>query len=100
MWNVELKLLEKFKLYFSRTVIEKAKMKEIKITNSKALGAEIRFSRKQQELTQMELSRLANTGVRFISDLENGKPDVSLSKLLSVVYALGLELRIVNKWSD
>lgn len=75
-------------------------MKEIKITNSKALGAEIRFYRKQQELTQMELSRLANTGVRFISDLENGKPDVSLSKLLSVVYALGLELRIVNKWSD
>ncbi len=75
-------------------------MKEIKITNSKALGEEIRFSRKQQELTQMELSRLANTGVRFISDLENGKPDVSLSKLLSVVYALGLELRIVNKWSD
>ena len=75
-------------------------MKEIKITNSKALGAEIRFSRKQQELTQMELSRLAHTGVRFISDLENGKPDVSLSKLLSVVYALGLELRIVNKWSD
>ena len=75
-------------------------MKEIKITNSKALGAEIRFSRKQQELTQMELSRLANTGVRFISDLENGKPDVSLSKLLLVVYALGLELRIVNKWSD
>ncbi len=64
-------------------------MKEIKITNSKALGTEIRFSRKQQELTQMELSRLANTGVRFISDLENGKPDVSLSKLLSVVYALG-----------
>lgn len=53
-----------------------------------------------KELTQMELSRLANTGVRFISDLENGKPDVSLSKLLSVVYALGLELRIVNKWSD
>ena len=75
-------------------------MKVIKITNSKALGEEIRFSRKQQELTQMELSRLANTGVRFISDLENGKPDVSLSKLLSVVYALGLELRIVNKWSD
>ena len=53
-----------------------------------------------KELTQMELSRLANTGVRFISDLENGKPDVSLSKLLSVVYALGLELLIVNKWSD
>ncbi len=53
-----------------------------------------------KELTQMELSRLANTGVRFISDLENGKPDVSLAKLLSVVYALGLELRIVNKWSD
>ena len=75
-------------------------MKEIKITNSKALGEEIRFSRKQQELTQMELSRLSNTGVRFISDLENGKPDISLSKLLSVVYALGLELRIVNKWSD
>ena len=75
-------------------------MKEIKITNSKALGEEIRFSRKQQELTQMELSRLANTGVRFISDLENGKPDISLSKLLSVVYALGLELRIVNEWSD
>lgn len=53
-----------------------------------------------KELTQMELSRLANTGVRFISELENGKPDVSLSKLLLVVYALGLKLRIVNKWSD
>lgn len=74
-------------------------MKEIKITNSKALGAEVRFSRKQQELTQMELSRLANTGVRFINDLENCKPDVSLSKLLSVIYAPVMELRFVNKWS-
>lgn len=75
-------------------------MRGTKVTDSKIIGQAVRLSRKQQGLTQADLSRLANTGVRFISDLENGKEDVSLSKVLSVAGALGLEIYVLNKWSD
>ena len=75
-------------------------MKEAKITSVRTLGSEIRKSRKEQKLSQSELASLSDTGIRFISELENGKDNIQFGKLLNVIKALGLNLTIINKWSD
>ena len=55
----------------------------------------IRNARKSHGLTQAELAGLAGTGVRFVSELERGKPGVELGKLLDVLAVLGLRMLIV-----
>lgn len=58
------------------------------------LGRCIRARRKEQGATQAEFASLCGVGVRFISDLENGKPTVELGKVLQVLKCLGLEVGI------
>lgn len=73
-------------------------MEEIKINTTSSIGKEIQEARKQQGLTQEELAQIAGTGTRFISDLENGKQNINLGKVLLVLGALGLGLYLLNKW--
>jgi HTH-type transcriptional regulator/antitoxin HipB len=56
------------------------------------LGAAIRAARKSLSLTQPQLALAAGVGVRFIVELEAGKPTVRLSHVLSVINALGGQL--------
>ncbi len=65
-----------------------------KILSAKSLGDVIRQQRKSQGATQVEFASLCGVGVRFVSDLENGKPTVELGKVLQVLNSLGLELAI------
>lgn len=67
----------------------------MKITDTKNLGIFIKKVRKEQQLTQAQLAVAANVGIRFIVDLENGKPTAQIGKVLSVLNALGIiaELR-------
>jgi y4mF family transcriptional regulator len=60
------------------------------------LGALIQRVRKEQGLTQIDISGLAHTGNRYIVDLEKGKPTIQMQKALDVLELLGLEL-IVRK---
>jgi transcriptional regulator with XRE-family HTH domain len=53
-----------------------------------------RGQRKADGLTLAETAGLTNVGVRFLSELENGKPTVRLDKLLLVLNALGLQLHL------
>jgi len=69
------------------------------IRTSVALGVLIREQRKRQSLNQLDLAGLANTGNRFIVDLENGKPTVQLQKVLDLMDLLGLELVVRSKAS-
>lgn len=71
-----------------------------KLQSAEAIGALIRTTRKTQGLSQAELAGVANTGVRFISDLENGKGTIQIRKLLNVLDALGLGLYIFNRWEN
>jgi len=64
------------------------------IENAAAFGRAVRESRKKQNITQSQLAAVANTGLRYISDLENGKPSVQLQKALKVAYFLGIPLHI------
>ena len=62
--------------------------------STEEIGVAIRKARKAHGLTQAALAGLAGTGVRFISELERGKPGVELCKVLDVLAVLGLRLVI------
>ena len=64
------------------------------IQDCAALGRKVRELRRAQKVTQAQLAGLANTGVRFISDLENGKETCHIGKMLRVLAALGVEMLV------
>ena len=59
-----------------------------------SIGHQIRAVRKAQQLTQPDLALIANVGVRFLVDLENGKETCQLGLTLKVMRALGMGLEI------
>lgn len=71
----------------------------VKIVSTKDLGNLVREFRVAQKMTQADILGLANTGNRFIVELENGKPTVQFQKVLDVLNALGLEIVIQKKGS-
>ena len=60
------------------------------------LGAALRAARKQIGLTQPQLALAAGVGVRFIVDLEAGKPTLRLENVLRVIDALGGEIQLIG----
>lgn len=64
------------------------------IRSATDLGSASREARKRLGLTQPQLALAAGVGVRFIVDLEAGKPTVRLESVLRVLDALGGELKI------
>jgi y4mF family transcriptional regulator len=56
------------------------------------LGRLVKKERKAMGLTQAELALTSGTGMRFISDLENGKPTCQIGKTLTVFKTLGIRL--------
>lgn len=64
------------------------------IRSPQQLGDALRAARKQLRLTQPQLALAAGVGVRFIVDLEAGKPTVRLENVLRVIDALGGEIQL------
>ena len=62
------------------------------IKSAKDIGQIVFHYRKMQELTQVELAGLAQTGTRFISELENGKGTVQFDKVMHILDLLGVEV--------
>jgi y4mF family transcriptional regulator len=58
------------------------------------IGAIVRATRKASGLRQDELAGAAGVGVRFIVDLEAGKPTAQLGKAIQVLTALGCSVSI------
>jgi len=58
------------------------------------LGKTIRLARRAAGLRQHELAGAADVGVRFIVDLEAGKPTAQMGKTLTVLAALGCRLTV------
>jgi len=59
------------------------------IDSAESLGAALRADRKRLGLTQSDLALAAGVGLRFVVELEAGKPTVRLAQVLRVVDALG-----------
>jgi HTH-type transcriptional regulator/antitoxin HipB len=64
------------------------------------LGRIVRKERKAMGLTQADLALTSGTGMRFISDLENGKPTCQIGKTLTVLKTLGLRLALSSPYSS
>lgn len=62
--------------------------------NVAAIGQIIRDERKELSLRQDELAAASGVGLRFLVELERGKPTVQMGKVLDVISALGCELQI------
>ena len=62
------------------------------------LGSAVKNARKNANLTQAELAFAAGVGVRFIGELEGGKPTAQLGKIMQVLAALGGYLAV--RWND
>ncbi len=72
------------------------------IASAKDLGAAIRKARESLGLRQAAAALLCGVGVRYLSDLENGKDTIRLGLALRVIAGLGLALTIDRKkpfWS-
>jgi y4mF family transcriptional regulator len=67
------------------------------ISNTKELGRILRAFRKAQNLTQEQLAAQSGVGVRFLRELESGKPGCQIGKALSVLAMLGLEMRVAPR---
>lgn len=57
-----------------------------------SLAKVIKETRKQLGVTQKDLALTSGTGLRFISDLEKGKPSCQWGKVLTVLQTLGIKL--------
>ena len=64
------------------------------IQDCAALGRKVRELRRDQKVTQAQLAGLANTGTRFVSDLENGKKTCQIGKMLRVLETLCVDMLI------
>ena len=58
------------------------------------LGDFVRQTRKALRLTQPQLALASGVGVRFIVELEAGKPTVRLENVMRVLQALGITLAV------
>lgn len=74
-------------------------MNTLPIRSPVQLGDAVRHARKQLMLTQPQLALAAGVGVRFIVELEAGKPTLRLENILRVVHALGGEIQL-SGWAQ
>ena len=66
----------------------------MEVTDTTSLGEAIRNTRKRLKVSQKDLALASGTGLRFIIDLEKGKPTCQIGKILGLVRALGIKLRL------
>ena len=67
------------------------------VRSAKDLGAAVRAARKAMGLPQAQAALLCGVGIRFLSDLENGKETARLGETLKVIAGLGLALTVGPK---
>ena len=61
----------------------------------KEVGAFVAKTRREQGISQLELSQAADVGRRFVVELEDGKETLQAGKLLKVISVLGIDLRLI-----
>lgn len=61
-----------------------------------SIGLLIRSTRKALGVTQRDLAMTACTGLRFIIDLEKGKPTCHFGKALAVMRTLGINIELIS----
>ena len=60
------------------------------------MGQVIREARKEEKITQSELGRRIGANKSYISRIENGLIDPTISTIYSIITALGLTIEIIK----
>mgnify|MGYP006286379363 FL=1 len=68
-----------------------------KIADSTDFGALLRQKRREAGLNQYKVAGLSGVGMRFLSELERGKPTVELGRALRVARRLGLDIWLLPR---
>ena len=58
------------------------------------IGQLVKNARKTLGVTQKDLALTSGTGLRFIIELEQGKPTCQIGKVLTVLHTLGIGLQL------
>jgi len=58
------------------------------------IGELVKKTRKSMGVTQKRLALTSGTGLRFIIELEQGKPTCQLGKALTVLHTLGIKMEL------
>lgn len=61
---------------------------------ARQIGEMVKATRKSLAVTQKDLAMTSGTGLRFIIDLERGKPTCQFSKVLTVLNTLGIAVKL------
>jgi y4mF family transcriptional regulator len=61
---------------------------------AKQIGEIVKKTRKSLGVTQKHLALTSGTGLRFIIELEQGKPTCQLEKALIVLHTLGIKIEL------
>jgi y4mF family transcriptional regulator len=72
----------------------------MEVSSVKNISDRIRNRRKSLNLTQVDCAAFCGVGIRFLSDLENGKESLHLGKVLQVMKMLGLKLHISENGAE
>jgi HTH-type transcriptional regulator/antitoxin HipB len=85
-------------LYWNGTALSRSG-KELGLAMAKIetpvdIGRLVRKRRKGAGLTLQEAAGMAGVGIRFLSELERGKPTLQLGLVLQVLQLFGLELHV------
>ena len=59
------------------------------------IGQLVKKSRKTLSVTQKDLALTSGTGLRFIIELERGKPTCQIGKVLTVLHTLGIKTEFI-----
>lgn len=72
-------------------------MNETRIKDHLELGTQVRTRRLELKLTQGELADVSRVTLRFVSELERGKPTAQYAGIQRVLAALGLDLYLKTR---
>ena len=64
------------------------------VSDPAMLGRVVRDRRRALGLTQPDLALSAGVGVRFLVEIERGKPSAQIGKVMQVLAALGIEIEL------
>ncbi|MFC1595766.1 helix-turn-helix transcriptional regulator [Candidatus Margulisiibacteriota bacterium] len=69
----------------------------VDIKTAKDIGCLLRSKRKELGINQAVAAGMCNTGVRFFSELENGKPTLEIDKVLHVLRSFGFTINVDDR---
>ena len=59
------------------------------------IGELVKSTRKTMGVTQKDLAMTSGTGLRFIIEMERGKPTCQVGKVLTVLQTLGVKIELI-----